>query len=87
MVTFEDAGELTNTELELKREQEPVLKKLNDLGYGLYIEKDFYMALPSFLDKENFPLDLYHGQTDKKVVARNWDELVKLSGSSGNTNK
>lgn len=30
MVTFEYVGELTNTELELKKEQEPVLQKLND---------------------------------------------------------
>lgn len=79
-VKFEYAGELTSTEHELKKEQEPVLQKLNDLGYGLYIEKDFYMDLPAFLGKKHFPLDLYYSRTDEKVVVQNWDELVKLSG-------
>ena len=51
MVTFEYVGELTNTELELKKEQESVLQKLKDLGYGLYIEKNFYMELLPFLIK------------------------------------
>ena len=68
----------TESESVLMKEQEPVLKKLDELGYGLYIEKDFYMPIPAYLEEEHFPLDLCYYGTEEKVVVQNWDELVKL---------
>ena len=69
---------ITKNESILMKEQEPVLQKLDELGYGLYIEKDFYMPLPAYLEEEHFPFDLCQLDTEEKVVVQNWDELIKL---------
>ena len=72
-------GEFSETELSLIKKQEPVLKKLDSLGYGIYVEEGYYLPIPTLLTEGNFPLNLYYSCTDEKITVQNWDEFVALS--------
>lgn len=92
---LEDLGELrdsrtplflisksTDEELKLADVQKPILEKLDELGFGVYIEKDLYLPIPMFFKDDHFPVDLYDSHIDGKITVQNWNELTKLATHS-----
>lgn len=66
----------TEEEKQLEYTQKDTLEKLDELGYGVYIEEDLIVPIPLFFSKEHFPLKL--SSPDGKVKTYdNWEEVTK----------
>lgn len=66
----------TEEEERLEYTQKDTLKKLDELGYGVYIEENLIVPIPLFFSKEHFPLKL--SSPDGKVKTYdNWEEVTK----------
>lgn len=71
----------TQEEKKLETLQKPYLEKLEQLGYGLHIEKKFIMPLPIYFKQDNFPVDLYNCIKKSKHKFNTWNELVDYINS------
>ena len=69
---------MSDMDKKLEMAQKPILEKLEEKGYSLYIEKDFYMPIPNIIYENNFPIELYDSHADAKIIVNNWNELSKL---------
>lgn len=68
----------TEEEKQLKYTQKDTLKKLDELGYGVYIEEDLIVPIPLFFNKEHFPLKL--SSPDGSINTYNsWEEVIELT--------
>lgn len=76
----------TEEEKQLEYTQKDTLKKLDELGYGVYIEEDFIVPIPLFFNKEHFPLRL--SSPDGIINTYNsWEEVIELTKVKNILNK
>lgn len=74
----------TSTEEEkiLEAKQKPILHKLDDNGFGLYVSDDVYFPVPLYFPENCYPLRLYSSKTNSVVVLYNWEAVIELAEGS-----
>lgn len=71
--------ELNDIEIYLMNRQNAVLSKLDNVGFGVKVTEDIYFPMPSFLNDNNFPVEIYQDKTDTLICFDNWEELEEYT--------
>lgn len=76
--------EPSKEEIELEKNQSPILEKLSDMGFGIKIADDMFMDMPCMIHKNNYPLELYRCVDNVLTHVQtfySWDEIREFSKS------
>lgn len=74
-------SEFTEEEIRLKNLQKDVLTKLDNMGYGVKLAEGIYLPMPSLIDENSYPVEIFNSDNQPGHIFQNWEEIQKFCDS------